>query len=191
MATATGLLARNKIHPLRLGLYIACGSILMMFAALTSAYIVRQAAGNWLEFPLPSLFYVSTGAILLCSVTLQFCYRAFTKHQAGAYRGLLAASLVLGVGFIVLQYLAYQQMFDAGLELKGNPAPSFIYVISGLHAAHVLGGIVVLIVACLHGFRLPVVATPQRRLRLQLTLTYWHFMDFLWIYLLLFFALQR
>lgn len=189
--STTGLISRNKVHPLRLALYISCGSILMMFGALTSAYIVRQSAGNWLEFALPTLFYVSTGALLLSSVTIQACYAAFLKGNALMYRGLLALTLVLGFAFVILQFQAWEAMFAAGLPLKGNPSPSFVYVLSGLHAAHVLGGLVSLIVAVIHGFRLPVLATPRRKLRLQLTMTYWHFMDFLWIYLLLFLVLQR
>jgi cytochrome c oxidase subunit 3 len=189
--TTTGLISRNRVHPQRLALFIACGSILMMFGALTSAYIVRQSAGNWLEFSLPSLFFVSTGVLVLSSITLQWCYSAFAKHQTSLYRGLLLTTFVLGFAFVILQFQAWEAMFAAGLPLKGNPSPSFVYVLSGLHAAHVLGGIVALIIALIHGFRLPVVATPRRKLRLQLTLTYWHFMDFLWIYLLVFFVLQR
>ena len=191
MVTASQPLSRNKIAPLKLALLIACGSIFMMFAALSSAYIVRQSAGNWLEFPLPSLFYVSAGVLLASSLTLQLCYRAFVGERAIAYRALLATTLALGLIFVVVQFEAWQQMFSQGLYLTGNPSPSFVYVLSGLHAAHVLGGVVALVVACIHGFRLPVVATPRRRGRLQLTLTYWHFMDALWIYLLVFFVLQR
>ena len=191
VTTASGLLTRNSIHPLRLMLFIACGSILMMFAALTSAYIIRQQAGNWLEFPLPNLFFVSAGILILSSVTLQLTQRAFKKMQASLYKTLLAFTIVLAFSFVIVQYEAWQQMLAMGLQLKGNPAPAFIYVLSGLHAAHILGGIVALVVAGIQGFNLPVVPTPRRVLRLQLTLTYWHFMDFLWIYLLLFFALQR
>ncbi len=191
MATASQLLTRNSVHPLRLALFIACGSILMMFAALTSAYIIRQQAGNWLEFPLPKLFYVSTAALVLSSITLQLSQRAFKRMQAVLFRSLLAATMLLALGFVLLQFEAWQEMYAAGLQLKGNPAPAFVYVLSGAHAAHVLGGIVALVVACIHAFSLPVIPTPRRLLRLQLTLTYWHFMDFLWIYLLLFFALQR
>lgn len=189
--STTGLIIRNKVHPLQLALYISCGSILMMFGALTSAYIVRQSAGNWLEFSLPILFYVSSGVLILSSITLQSSYSAFLKGNASMYRGFLALTLFLGFTFVILQFQAWDAMFSAGLPLKGNPSPSFVYVLSGLHAAHVLGGLISLIVAVIHGFRLPVFATPRRKLRFQLTLTYWHFMDFLWIYLLLFFVLQR
>ena len=191
MALTEQTLPRNRMNPMRLALLIACGSILMMFAALTSAYIVRQSAGNWLEFALPELFYWSAGVLAASSLTLQGAYAAFVRDRGPAYRWLLALTLVLGLAFVVVQFEAWQEMFVRGLYLTGNPATSFVYVLSGLHAAHVVGGVVALIVACIHGFVLPVAPTPRRRLRLQLTLTYWHFMDFLWIYLLLFFALQR
>lgn len=191
MAVTEQTLTRNRINPVRLALLIACGSILMMFAALTSAYIVRQSAGNWLEFALPDLFYWSAGVLIASSVTLQAANYFFVRDRAQPYRAMLGLTLALGLAFVVVQFLAWQEMFGRGLYLTGNPATSFVYVLSGLHAAHVVGGIVALIVACIHGFALPVAPTPRRRLRLQLTLTYWHFMDFLWIYLLLFFALQR
>lgn len=191
MALAQQTLTRNRINPLRLALLISCGSILMMFAALTSAYIVRQSAGNWLEFALPDLFYWSAGVLIASSATLQAANYFFVRDRATPYRVALAVTLALGLGFVIVQFEAWQEMFGRGLYLTGNPATSFVYVLSGLHAAHVIGGLVALIVACIHGFALPVAPTPRRRLRLQLTLTYWHFMDFLWIYLLLFFALQR
>ncbi len=188
---ATIALSRNKMHPMQLGLLIACGSILMMFAALTSAYIVRQEAGNWLEFPLPSLFYVSAGILMASSLTIQLAFLAFRRESALAYRTLLSLTAVLGLAFVIVQYQAWQVMYAAGLQLSGNPAPAFVYVLSGLHAAHILGGLVALAVALIHCFKLPVAAAPHRVVRLRLTLTYWHFMDFLWIYLLVFLALQR
>ena len=188
---ATIAVTRNKMHPMQLGLFIACGSILMMFAALTSAYIIRQEAGNWLEFPLPSLFYVSAGVMIASSVTIQLAYKNFKAEKGTLYRGLLAATGLLGVVFVVVQYQAWQDMYAMGLQLTGNPAPAFVYVLSGLHAAHILGGLVALAVALIHAFQLPVVAAPHRVVRLRLTATYWHFMDFLWLYLLVFLYLQR
>ncbi len=188
---ATIAIKRNKMHPMQLGLLIACGSILMMFSALTSAYIVRQEAGNWLEFPLPSLFYVSAGIMIASSVAIQGAFHTFKREQAVAYRALLTLTAVLGLAFVIVQYQAWQVMYASGLQLKGNPAPAFVYVLTGLHAAHILGGLVALAVALIHCYKLPVVAAPHRVVRLRLTLTYWHFMDFLWIYLLVFLALQR
>ena len=87
---------RSKIHPKKFALFVACASILMMFAAFTSAYIVRQSAGNWLEFKMPDLFYYNTLVILLSSVTLQFSYQGFVNGKKKQYQILLLISLVLG-----------------------------------------------------------------------------------------------
>ena len=181
---------RNRIHPKKFALLIACASIMMMFAAFTSAYVVRQAAGNWLEFRLPDLFYFNTGVILLSSLSLHSSYLAFKRGNTRLYRLLLAGALVLGLAFLALQYQAWQALAAIGVELTTNPSGSFVYVISGVHAAHILGGIAVLILAALHAFVLPHRITPTRKLRFELTLIYWHFVDFLWVYLLLFFTFQ-
>jgi len=181
---------RNKIHPRKFALLVACAGIMMMFAAFTSAYIVRQAAGNWLEFRLPDLFYLNTGVILLSSLSLHSSYLAFKRGNTRAYRLLLAATLVLGLAFLVLQYQGWQALAAIGVELTTNPSGSFVYVISGVHAAHILGGIAALMLALLHAFALPHRVTPARKLRFEMTVIYWHFVDFLWVYLLLFFTLQ-
>ncbi len=158
----------------------------MMFASLTSAYLVRQAAGNWLEFRLPGIFFASTGAIIASSATLHGAYLAFLRGNGGLYRILLALTLTLGLAFLVLQYQGWVALVEIGVPLKTNPSGDFIYAISGLHAAHVLGGIGVLVVALLHAFLLDYRVTPARKLRFELTLTYWHFVDALWVYLLVF-----
>lgn len=183
-------LGRNKIHPKKFALWVACGSIMMMFAALTSAYIVRRAGGNWLEFQLPSIFFYNTVTILASSLTLHFSYRAFLKGNSAMYKGLLLVTLALGLLFVGLQYQGWTQLEAMGVPLRLNPSGDFIYVISAIHAAHVLGGIAALIVASLHAFTLPNKVTPARKLRFQLTFTYWHFVDFLWLYLLVFLIQQ-
>ncbi len=181
---------RNKIHPKKFALWTACASILMMFAALTSAYIVRKAAGNWLEFRLPDIFLLNTVVILLSSATLHTSYRAFKKGNERLYKNLLAVTAILGLSFLVLQYQGWLALQAIGVELTTNPSGSFIYVISGIHAAHILGGVAALIIALIHAYSLKYKVTPARKLRFELTLTYWHFVDFLWVYLLLFFIMQ-
>lgn len=182
--------SRNKIHPKKFALIVACASLMMMFAAFTSAYIVRQAAGNWLEFRLPSVFYVSTIILLASSLTLHSSYLSFKKGNELAYRWLLVGSFVLGLAFIISQYQGWLALSAIGVELTTNPSGSFVYVISGIHVAHVLGGLAALIVAVLHAFTLPYKVTPKRKLRFEMTLIYWHFVDLLWVYLLLFFTMQ-
>ncbi|KGE89773.1 cytochrome c oxidase subunit 3 [Phaeodactylibacter xiamenensis] len=190
-ATVATEYTRSKIHPKKFALGVACASILMMFAAFTSAYIVRQAAGNWLEFRLPDIFYINTLVILLSSATVHGSYLAFKRGKTQAYRVLLVFTLILGLAFLALQYQGWQTLTAIGVELTTNPSGSFVYVISGVHAAHILGGIAALIVAIIHAFALTHKVTPARKLRFEMTLIYWHFVDFLWVYLLVFFTLQQ
>jgi cytochrome c oxidase subunit III len=182
---------RSKIHPYKLALWIGCASIVMMFAAWTSAYIVRQASGNWLEFQLPTTFFWSTGVLVLSSITVQSSYYFFTKANEWLYKGLLVTTFLLGLLFIGLQYQGWLNLAAMGVELTGNPSGSFVYVISGTHAAHVLGGLATLIVALIHAFFLPFKVTDRRKLRFELVTHYWHFMGILWIYLLSFFITQQ
>lgn len=182
---------RNKIHPQKFAVWVACGSILMMFASLTSAYVVRQAAGNWLEFTLPNIFKVSTAVILLSSLTLHGAYRAFKKGQERPYKLLLVATFILAVLFFVFQYEGWVALAGSGVPFALNPSGDFVYVISWLHAIHVVGGLAVLAVALIHAFSLDFKVTPKRTLRLEMSLTYWHFVDLLWVYLFFFLTFYR
>ena len=181
----------NRIHPHKFALWISMASILMMFGAFTSAYIVRQASGNWLEFPLPNIFFFSTLVILASSMTLQRAYNGFVNGNENSYKYMLVVTFILGIAFVVLQYMGWQALFSIGIDFNGNPSGSFLYVITGVHAAHVLGGISALTVAMIHAFSLNYVPTYKRKIRFQLVVHYWHFLDFLWIYLLLFLVFTR
>jgi cytochrome c oxidase subunit III len=181
---------KNKIHPKKFALWVACASIVMMFAAFTSSYLVRRAAGNWLEFPLPTVFTFSTVIILISSLTLHLSYTAFKQGRETRYKAALFSTLLLGLAFLITQYMGWNALQDMGVMLNTNPSGSFVYVISGVHAAHILGGIAVLVVAIIHAFMLPFKATPNRLLRLEMSMTYWHFVDFLWVYLFFFFISQ-
>jgi len=183
--------SRNKIHPQIFGLLAACASMTMMFLGFMSAYVVREAAGNWYEFPLPNMFFVSAGVILLSSITLHASYRSFLNKNESAYKGLMILAAILGVAFLVLQYMGWLQMMEMDLQLTTNPSTSFIYVISFVHAAHVVAGLGVLVVALVHAFALPMRVTEKRKLRFELSLIFWHFVDFLWIFLLIFFTLSK
>lgn len=178
--------SNSKIHPHKFALYLGCAGIVMMFAAWTSAYVVRHAAGNWLEFKLPNILYYNTATIILSSITLQFSYEAFKKRNENLYKSLLIVTFVLGILFIALQVVGWQQMMQMGVPLKKNPSGDFVYLFTGFHIAHLMAGLGILIVALVHAFGLPFKPTPRRQLRFELTLTYWHFVDLLWVYLLVF-----
>lgn len=190
MGAVTSEYRKNKINPLKFALWAGIASIIMMFGAFTSAYVVRRAAGNWLEFKLPDVFFLSTLVILASSFTLHLSWRAFNRSQEQTYKRMLLISFVLGLLFVVLQYQGWEALNRIGASFTINPSSSFIYVISGLHAAHVLGGIAALIMAMIHAWYLPFRPTPKRRLRFDLVVQYWHFVDALWVYLFVFFLIQ-
>jgi cytochrome c oxidase subunit 3 len=177
---------KKRIHPQKFALWLGMASITMMFGAFTSAYIVKHAAGNWLEFRLPDVFFINTIVILLSSICIETSYRSYLKGKEGLYKGLLVAAFVLGIAFVWLQYVGWSELFSIGVDLKGNPSGSFLYLITGVHAAHVIGGITAITVACLHAFTLKYKITDQRKHRFSLVVQYWHFVDLLWVYLLLF-----
>lgn len=183
-------LGRNKIHPQTFALLVACASIMMMFAAWTSAFLVRQAAGNWLEFNLPQVFTLSTVVILLSSATLHVSYRAFLKGNEKVYQYGLVAAAILGCVFLYTQYRGWLALASIGVELTTNPSGSFVYVFSYVHAAHVVGGIAILLLAVLHAFTLGLKVTPKRKHRFELSMIYWHFVDLLWVYLFFFLMTQ-
>ena len=102
------------------------------------------------------------------------------------YRSLLVAALLLGMTFVTFQYMGWDALFHVGVDLKASVSGSFLYLITGLHSVHVLGGIAALIVALIHAVSLPYIVTEKRKTRFQLVIEYWHFVDILWIYLLIF-----
>lgn len=182
---------QNRIHPHKFALWASFASIFMLFAALTSAYLVRKAVGNWLEYTIPNIFFISTAILLVSSLTLHRAYKAFKQQREIAYKGMLIASFVLGSTFIVMQYYGWMALYSQGITLDGNPSGSFFYVISGLHAVHILGGISAIIVAMIHGFSLKFRSTEKRITRFSLVVQYWHFVDLLWLYLFVFLLLTQ
>jgi len=190
MSAVSPEFSQNKIHPHKVALWIGIGTIIMMFGAFTSAYIVRRAAGNWYEFRLPDIFLFNTLVILASSLTLHLSFRAFKNGRENLYKGLLMLTFVFGILFIILQYQGWVALNAMGATFTANPSTSFVYVISGVHAAHVLGGLAALIMAMIHAFYLPFKPTQRRKQRFELVVHYWHFVDLLWVYLIIFFIVQ-
>ena len=180
----------SKLNPLKFALWIGMASITMMFASLTSAYLVRRAGGNWLEFSVPTLFFISTLVLILSSITLHYAFYSYKKRAIANYQIGVIVAFILGCTFLVLQYLGWVELFSVGIDLKGNPSGSFLYVITGIHALHILGGLAALVVSITNAFTLKKF-TEKRRINFELTLQYWHFVDILWVYLLVFLLLSR
>lgn len=180
----------SDIHPKQFALWIFLGTIIMAFAGLTSAFIVRKGAGDWTMYKIPSVFFVSTLIILLSSVSLQWAYHSYKKENYTKHRTAILTTILLGLVFVALQYIGWKQLSNTGIRLQGNPSGAFFYVISGFHALHVAGGLVILFVFLIKSFtfkepvkRLLEEVNPERMIGHKLMLTYWHFVGILWIYL--------
>jgi cytochrome c oxidase subunit III len=181
--------------PARTGVWIGIAAITLSFAAYTSAMVVRQGAGNdWQHITLPGILYVNTLLLLVSSGTMEAGRRRLEvdwaleaiEGRAGAFSapgvGWLVATMALGLLFIAGQVIAWRGLVAQGLFLATNPASDFFYVFTALHGLHLLGGVTALgyVLARLRSGR----GGPPR-MALGAATLYWHFMDVLWLYLLL------
>jgi cytochrome c oxidase subunit 3 len=164
-------------------------TIIMFFAAFTSAYLVRRAEGNWTEFEIPPIFYYSTAVLLLSSVFMHLGYKADKKDNFNSLKLYISITFVAGMIFLVMQYMGWTILQKEGVFLKGNPAESFYYILTGLHGFHLVTGLVVLFFSFLEAFKMNIHA--KNLIRIEVCATYWHFLDILWVYLLLFLVFFR
>ncbi len=171
----------------RIGMWMAVASIAMLFAALTSAYVMRAGGSGWDDIQLPSLLWVSTGLIIASSVTIEVARRALRRDEPATYKRWLTISLLLGLGFLISQVLAWRQLVAQGIYLASNPHSSFFYLLTGLHGLHLLGGLLGLSFLLWRTSRTLRDASQQavqkRRALADAAGIYWHFMDGLWVYL--------
>lgn len=180
--------APKRIHPHKFTLWVAMGSIIMMFAGLTSAYIVKKNQSSWLEFDLPVIFMYSTFVILLSSLTIHLATKAFKTREMGRYRLLITVTAILGLLFMGMQVVGFMDLEARNIALTGaksNSSASFLLVITGLHMLHVLGGVIALLVIFIKAYISSV--KNYSSLSIELVGTYWHFVDILWIYLFIFY----
>ena len=172
----------------KLLLLFAMLSMTMMFAGLTSAFVVSKSRPDWLkDFQMPSAFYVSTVLIILGSVTMHLAKKYIQKDQRAATTKLLWSTLLLGILFFVFQFLGYQQIIAQGFYFTGSASSittTFLYVVTLTHLLHLLGGIISLLVIIYNHFKQKYNASQT--LGIELGAMYWHFLDLLWIYLFLF-----
>lgn len=178
---------KQKMHPHKFMLWVAIGSIVMMFAGLTSAFIVKSNQTNWITVELPKAFWISTVVIVLSSLTVQMALRSFKQREMSKYRSLIGITLILGVVFVIFQWFGFQALWAGQITFKGAGAGQFLYVIFGLHAIHVIGGVVVLLIMFMKAFFGKI--KLYSAVPVEVAAVYWHFVDLLWIYLLLFFLI--
>jgi cytochrome c oxidase subunit III len=175
-------------EPARTGIWVGLAAITMSFAAFTSALVVRQSTANdWRHLQVPSIIFVNTLVLLASSLALEVArgkVAAFVREKAGNQTAPLLwmyVTLVLGLMFVVGQCVAWSQLRAQGVYLATNPNSSFFYVLTAVHALHVLGGLAGL-TRVIYKLRRPVFGL--RRSTMDATSYYWHFMGILWLYLL-------
>lgn len=168
----------------RTGMWMALVAIVMLFAAFTSAMIVRKgASSDWAAIALPRILYFNTLILLASSVAFEFSRRALAGGKASQFKLWLYATSILGVAFIGGQLIAWRELALRGVYLSTNPSSSFFYLLTAAHGLHLLGGVIALFYLV---WKAPQLAVGlKKHVALDVTAIYWHFMDGLWIYLLL------
>ena len=184
---------QSSANRYRIGMWVAMASILMLFTALSSAYIVRAASSSdWQPLAMPRILLLSTALILISSGTLETARRKLKNAVGNTYKPWLLLTSILGLGFLGSQLLAWRQLVRQGVYVASNPHSSFFYLLTAAHGVHLLGGLAALAYLLIRS-RAPQenqLAATQAQARADAVALYWHFMDFLWIYLfvLLFFV---
>jgi len=172
----------------KLLLLFAMISMTMMFAGLTSAFVVSKSRADWLkDFQLPIAFYFSTAAIIACSITFHLAKKSIQKDNQKATTTFLLATLALGILFIILQFVGFGQIVENGYYFTGSESSittTFLYIVTLVHLLHLAGGIISLLIIIYNHFKQKYNSTQT--LGIELGAMYWHFLDILWVYLFLF-----
>jgi cytochrome c oxidase subunit 3 len=174
-------------------LWFGIASLLMTFAGWTSAYIVSSTREDWLKsFELPSSFYVSTVLLILSSFTYILAKKAMKDGKSSLCTTFLLTTLGLGLAFIAFQFNGFSQIVSQGYYFTGESSSvttSYIFLIAMVHILHVIAGIISLSIVIFNQSKGKY--SPDNLLGIELGATFWHFLDLLWIYLILFFYFYR
>ena len=163
------------------GMALGIVSILMFFMALSAAFLVLRGSSKWVPVHIPVLMWFNTAVLLASSGTLEMARHRLAQGRFSAYRNLWLLTAALGAGFLAGQFVAWRQLVSAGVYLASNPASSFFYIFTGLHALHLSGGVAALTFVAMRNFSR---AQVTRSAAAEITSFYWHFLDGLWLFLL-------
>ena len=196
-----------RLRRARLGLVVGLTGIAMIFVSFSSAYVVRQGLPtldprtnallhDWFPVPLPRLLLINTAVLLISSITMEFARRQAARKavlaQIAPVPGVsvddkeevswLALTVVLGLSFLVGQWMAWRELAAGGFYVASSPSSSFVYLLTGMHGVHLFGGVVALLIVGIAAFlRRPL---DSQSIAVDVTGWYWHFMAVLWIYIL-------
>ncbi|MBI1749626.1 MAG: heme-copper oxidase subunit III [Acidobacteria bacterium] len=166
------------------GVSLSLAAILMFFMALASSYIVRKGTGNdWQPIDLPRIMWLNTAILVASSITIEVARRKLiASGDVAAFRNWWAITTALGMLFLGGQIVAWRELAEQGLFLSTNPSSSFFYLLTAAHGAHLLFGLVALLYVALRAAQ---PAWRRRAIAAEATAVYWHFLDGLWVFLLL------
>jgi cytochrome c oxidase subunit 3 len=171
------------------GITLALAGIMMFFMALTSSFIVRKGTGtDWQAFGMPRILWANTALLLVSSLTLEMARRQLARGVMSAFRNLWALTTGLGLLFVGGQLVAWHQLRAAGVYLSTNPSSSFFYVFTAAHGLHLLGGIFALLFVAFRSWKR---SRTTQAIGAEVAGIYWHFLDGLWVFLLLLLSLGR
>ena len=178
----------RKARSYKLILLFAMVSMFMMFAGLTSAFVVSKSRVDWLkDFQLPTPFFISTVVIMLGSLTFHLAKKSIQKEDRKATTLFLWITLFIGILFFFLQFQGFGQIVKSGYFFTGSQSSittTFLYVVTVVHLAHLFGGLISLLIIIYNHFKQKYNSTQT--LGIELGAMYWHFLDLLWVYLFLF-----
>jgi cytochrome c oxidase subunit III len=180
--------AKTGLHPKKLMMYIAMGSMFMVFAGLTSAFLLQRSSANFNFFKLPTFFWISTILILASSYTMHKSVSLFKQRNMPKYRQFITFTVILGLGFILCQLIGFNQLYQQNIKLDGNASGGFLFIISGLHIAHMIAAIIALVIVYLMAYRKNIKVYSS--VGHEIMASFWHFVDVLWIYLFIFFLIN-
>src|SRR6187402_3712046 len=173
------------MNPKKFALWLFMATVIMLFAAWTSAYIVKRGDIGWTEIIVPVQFWVNTGIILASSVSMIWAVRSARKDKLETVKLALSITTILGIAFVVGQLLAFREMVALKEHFTGgNVSHSFVYVLSGAHGIHLISGVVFLVIVLMATFKYKVHSKNMNQI--EMCATYWHFLDVLWLYLFVF-----
>jgi cytochrome c oxidase subunit 3 len=174
-----------SMNPKKFSMWLFLLSVVMIFASLTSGYIVRKSEGNWVDFELPPIFWLTTAILLLSSLTHHLAFYHAKKDNLAQVKGWMMLTALLGLAFLVSQWYSWVYLVNINVYFSGNNvAGSFLYVLTGLHMLHVLSAVIFVLIITIRTYQYKV--HSKNLLGIELCTTYWHFLDVLWIYLFAF-----
>ena len=187
------------VHPQKFGLWLAMASMTMFFAALTSALILKKGDfRSWENFKLPNVFLLSTVVIVSLSVSMHSALICYRKAKFTAFRWLFFLGFILGIVFLLSQWMGFRALAAMGFPLTGNIAGQFVYLLAAMHGLHIVIALLVTGLVLIFAvrarkdplFELRNIINPKRKLHMELLVTFWHYIDIVWIYLFVFLYLN-